>query len=127
MKESISTAITVVRTLSKDLHLNQDFFETCDLHVHVPEGAVPKDGPSAGVGMVTAVVSALTGNPVRSDVAMTGEITLRGDVLPIGGLKTALEHDPYTFMPTTSWLLKDKKQPSKGSRKKKEDSMNIVL
>ncbi len=90
MKESISTAITVVRTLSKDLHLNSDFFETCDLHVHVPEGAVPKDGPSAGVGMVTAVVSALTGNAVRADVAMTGEITLRGDVLPIGGLKEKL-------------------------------------
>ncbi len=90
MKESITTAITVVRTLSKSLHISSDFFETCDLHVHVPEGAVPKDGPSAGVGMVTAVVSALTGNPVRADVAMTGEITLRGDVLPIGGLKEKL-------------------------------------
>ena len=90
MKESITTAITVVRTLSKDLKLSPDFFETSDLHVHVPEGAVPKDGPSAGVGMVTAVVSALTGNPVKADVAMTGEITLRGDVLPIGGLKEKL-------------------------------------
>ena len=83
MKESITTAITVVRTLSDSLRLSEDFFETSDLHVHVPEGAVPKDGPSAGIGMVTAVVSALTGNAVRSDVAMTGEITLRGDVLPI--------------------------------------------
>lgn len=90
MKESITTAITVVRTLSDSLHLSDDFFETSDLHVHVPEGAVPKDGPSAGIGMVTAVVSALTGNAVRSDVAMTGEITLRGDVLPIGGLKEKL-------------------------------------
>ena len=90
MKESITTAISVVRTLSDTLHLQNDFFETSDLHVHVPEGAVPKDGPSAGVGMVTAVVSALTHNPVRSDVAMTGEITLRGDVLPIGGLKEKL-------------------------------------
>ena len=86
MKESITIAISVVRTLAQNLHLNQDFFETSDLHVHVPEGAVPKDGPSAGVGMVTAIVSALTGNRVRSDVAMTGEITIRGDVLPIGGL-----------------------------------------
>ena len=90
MKESITIAISVVRTLAQNLHLNQDFFETSDLHVHVPEGAVPKDGPSAGVGMVTAIVSALTGNRVRSDVAMTGEITLRGDVLPIGGLKEKL-------------------------------------
>ncbi|MBQ8478586.1 MAG: endopeptidase La, partial [Succinivibrio sp.] len=90
MKESITIAISVVRTLAQNLHLNQDFFETSDLHVHVPEGAVPKDGPSAGVGMVTAIVSALTGNRVRSDVAMTGEITLRGAVLPIGGLKEKL-------------------------------------
>lgn len=175
MKESISTAITVVRTLSKDLKLDQNFFETCDLHVHVPEGAVPKDGPSAGVGMVTAVVSALTGNPVRCDVAMTGEITLRGDVLAIGGLKekllaamrggiktvmipkdnekdlwdippvvsekmtikpvsrieevlkVALENDPYTFRPTTSWLLKEKKISSKNKRSGGSDSMNIVL
>ena len=173
MKESISTGITVVRTLANDLHLNQDFFEKSDLHVHVPEGAVPKDGPSAGVGMVTAVVSALTGNPVRRDVAMTGEITLRGDVLPIGGLKekllaamrggiktvmipkenekdlwdipkivqekmtvkpvsrieevlkTALEHDPYTFIPTTPWALKEKKVAKK--KAKPTESENIVL
>ncbi len=90
MKESISAAITVVRTLTHDLHLSKSFYETCDLHIHVPEGATPKEGPSAGVGMVTAIVSVLTGNPVRADVAMTGEITLRGDVLPIGGLKEKL-------------------------------------
>lgn len=90
MKESISAAITVVRTLACDLHLSKSFYETCDLHIHVPEGATPKEGPSAGVGMVTAIVSVLTGNPVRADVAMTGEITLRGDVLPIGGLKEKL-------------------------------------
>lgn len=90
MKESISAAMTLVRTLAKDLHLSKGFYETCDLHIHVPEGATPKEGPSAGVGMVTAIVSALTGNPVRADVAMTGEITLRGDVLPIGGLKEKL-------------------------------------
>lgn len=90
MKESISAAITLVRSHVGALHLDPGFYEKCDLHIHVPEGATPKEGPSAGVGMVTAVVSALTGNPVRADVAMTGEITLRGDVLPIGGLKEKL-------------------------------------
>lgn len=90
MKESISAATTLVRSRSSLLHLDKEFFEKCDLHIHVPEGATPKEGPSAGVGMVTAIVSAITGNPVRADVAMTGEITLRGDVLPIGGLKEKL-------------------------------------
>ncbi len=90
MKESISAAITLVRSEASMLHLDPSFYEQCDLHVHVPEGATPKEGPSAGVGMVTGIVSALTGNPVRADVAMTGEITLRGDVLPIGGLKEKL-------------------------------------
>jgi ATP-dependent Lon protease len=90
MKESITAAITLVRTLSPKLGLDPSFYEKCDIHVHVPEGATPKEGPSAGVGMVTGIVSAITGNPVRADVAMTGEITLRGDVLPIGGLKEKL-------------------------------------
>lgn len=90
MKESISAAITLVRSKAQSLHLDPAFYEKSDLHIHVPEGATPKEGPSAGVGMVTGIVSALTGNPVRSDVAMTGEITLRGDVLPIGGLKEKL-------------------------------------
>lgn len=90
MKESIGAAITLVRSKARELHLDPAFYESSDLHVHVPEGATPKEGPSAGVGMVTGIVSALTGNPVRADVAMTGEITLRGDVLPIGGLKEKL-------------------------------------
>ncbi len=90
MQESIQAALTFVRSRSVGLGLAEDFHEKLDLHIHVPEGATPKDGPSAGIGMCTAVVSVVTGIPVRADVAMTGEITLRGQILPIGGLKEKL-------------------------------------
>ena len=90
MQESVQAALSVVRKRSAALGIQSDFHQQSDLHIHLPEGATPKDGPSAGIGVCTAIVSVLTGIPVRADVAMTGEITLRGEVLPIGGLKEKL-------------------------------------
>ena len=90
MQESIQAARSYVRSRSTEFGIVPTIFEKKDIHVHIPEGATPKDGPSAGVGMCTSIVSALTGIPVRNNVAMTGEITLRGRILPIGGLKEKL-------------------------------------
>ncbi len=87
MKESALTGMSYIRTIADEIHLEEGFYEKYDVHIHIPEGATPKDGPSAGITMVTAVTSALCKRPVRSDIAMTGEVTLRGRVLPIGGLK----------------------------------------
>jgi ATP-dependent Lon protease len=87
MKESATAALSFIRSHAKELKIHEDFFDQHDIHIHVPAGAIPKDGPSAGVTMLTSLVSLLTNRKIRKDLAMTGEITLRGQVLPVGGIK----------------------------------------
>lgn len=126
MKESAAAAISCVRGLSEKYNIHKDFFQEHDIHIHIPEGAVPKDGPSAGITMATAVLSAVTGTPVRADVAMTGEITLRGRVLPIGGLKEKLLAAKTAGMKTVCIPTKNEKDLDEISKEIK-DGLKIVL
>ena len=126
MKESAAAAISCVRSLSEKYNIDKDFFQEHDIHIHIPEGAVPKDGPSAGITMATAVLSAVTETPVRADVAMTGEITLRGRVLPIGGLKEKLLAAKNAGMKTVCIPTKNEKDLDEISSEIK-DGLKIVL
>ena len=125
MLESIQAATTVIRSRAQMLGIKEDFYQNYDLHFHLPEGATPKDGPSAGFGMCTALVSSLTGIPVRSDVAMTGEITLRGEVLPIGGLKEKLLAAHRGGITTAIIPLENEKDLAEIPRNIK-DKLNII-
>ena len=126
MKESAMAGISYIRSISPEYHIDKDFFSEHDIHIHIPEGAVPKDGPSAGITMATAVLSAVIKQPVHADVAMTGEITLRGRVLPIGGLKEKLLAAKNAGMKTVCVPAKNEKDLDEISDEIKK-GLNIVL
>ena len=126
MKESAMAGISYIRSVSEAYQIDKDFFSEHDIHIHIPEGAVPKDGPSAGITMATAVLSAVIKQPVRADVAMTGEITLRGRVLPIGGLKEKLLAAKMAGMKTVCVPAKNEKDLEEISEEIK-DGLEIVL
>ncbi len=125
MQESAQAAMSYTRSRALDLGLKEDFYSDVDIHVHIPEGAIPKDGPSAGITMTTALVSALTKNPVRSDVAMTGEVTLRGRVLGVGGLKEKLLA-ATRFGKTTVIVPKENEKDIKEFQKELDDNLEII-
>ena len=126
MKESAMAGISYIRSVSEAYQIDKDFFSEHDIHIHIPEGAVPKDGPSAGITMATAVLSAVIKQPVHADVAMTGEITLRGRVLPIGGLKEKLLAAKMAGMKTVCVPAKNEKDLEEISEEIK-DGLEIVL
>ena len=121
MKESAQTGISYIRSISDAYGVPAKFFAEHDIHIHIPEGAVPKDGPSAGITMATAMFSAITNQKVRADIAMTGEITLRGRVLPIGGLKEKLLAAKHAGMKTVLVPLRNKKDVEELSEEITED------